>query len=453
MQRIGAWSEASKNKLADLLFSTDKGIGLSMWRFNIGGGINRDSIRGRWQTVETFEVAQGKYDWTRQASERWFARAAHERGVPYLLGFVNSPPGRMTRNGLTNLADDETSTTNLKPGFEKQYATYLCDILEHFLNALEPERLTFNYVSPVNEPQIDWQGGKQEGNRASNEDIRKIIVALHDEIAARKLDVKIRAPESNTVPGLWQLDENASQRWGAKYGDYLDALLGDPKIARMLDNTLCYHDYSSYEAPDVEADHQILGDKRLNYPDCDLWMSEVCILSRERDLSMEMALQIAKLIHADLVLSGASAWNWWLALSGGDYKDGLLYTDWRAPRDPESIIESKTFWAMGNFSRFIRPGMQRVELKGDQHSFDGLLGSAYVDAKSNKLVLVYINVTNEPQKISWTFKQGDKRAPLPQNFTPYVTSGDQSLQAGPTISSQSAEVPARSVVTFVSNNP
>jgi len=40
MQKIGVWSEASKNKIADLLFDQEKGIGLSLWRFNIGGGTN-----------------------------------------------------------------------------------------------------------------------------------------------------------------------------------------------------------------------------------------------------------------------------------------------------------------------------------------------------------------------------------------------------------------------------
>src|SRR5690606_18413605 len=43
---IGKWADIEKkNRVADLLFSTDtlsdgspKGIGLSLWRFNIGGG-------------------------------------------------------------------------------------------------------------------------------------------------------------------------------------------------------------------------------------------------------------------------------------------------------------------------------------------------------------------------------------------------------------------------------
>ena len=40
MQKIGAWALPQKERVADLLFSVDKGIGLSAWRFNIGGGTN-----------------------------------------------------------------------------------------------------------------------------------------------------------------------------------------------------------------------------------------------------------------------------------------------------------------------------------------------------------------------------------------------------------------------------
>ncbi len=45
MQFIGLWPEEKQNQVADWLFSTEndangqpKGIGLSLWRFNVGAG-------------------------------------------------------------------------------------------------------------------------------------------------------------------------------------------------------------------------------------------------------------------------------------------------------------------------------------------------------------------------------------------------------------------------------
>jgi hypothetical protein len=333
---------------------------------------------------------------------------------------------------------------------EKQYATYLCDIVEHFGNAPEQERLIFNYLSPVNEPEIAWEAGNnQEGSRASNDDIKRILRVLHDEIAARKLDVKIRALEANSVHHLYQPATAESQRWGSAYGDYLRVFCGDTAVAPLFDGVMCYHDYSSFRGRSVEEDHARLGQAMSKYPDFKLWMSEVCILEHRRDLGMSMALDVAKLIHSDLVLSSASAWHWWLAVSSGDYKDGLIYTDWRHPGDEASIIESKSLWALGNFSRFIRPGFVRIELTGDHHSFDGLLGSAYMDPKNGKLVLVYINVTNQPQHVIWVFKNGS--AKTPHRFTPWVTKGDENLKANPVVNQdEGIELPPRSVVTLIS---
>jgi len=105
MQKIGEWYTPQKERVADLLFSVNKGIGLSAWRFNIGAGINRTTISHPWRTAETFETGAGQYDWTSQGNERWFLQAAKERGVEQFIAFVNSPPARMTRNGYTNCTD------------------------------------------------------------------------------------------------------------------------------------------------------------------------------------------------------------------------------------------------------------------------------------------------------------------------------------------------------------
>ena len=112
MQKIGGWSPSNRDRVADLLFSQTNGIGLSCWRFNVGGGII-SKITNPWRTAETFEIAPRQYDWTRQRNEQWFLQAAKRRGVPQFLAFVNSPPARLTRNGLT-FCDRDTSTTNLR---------------------------------------------------------------------------------------------------------------------------------------------------------------------------------------------------------------------------------------------------------------------------------------------------------------------------------------------------
>ena len=205
MQKIGDWIDPQKERVADLLFSVDKGIGLSAWRFNIGGGLNFSTIQHPWRTVETFETAEGEYDWTRQEEERWFLQAAMERGVDQFIAFVNSPPGRMTRNGFTNCTNG-LGSTNLKEGFENQFAVYLVDILTHFRDEWKIE---FDYISPINEPQWEWnENSNQEGNRAANPDIKNIILALDSELKSQNVNTKILAIENGDLESWYTEKEN-----------------------------------------------------------------------------------------------------------------------------------------------------------------------------------------------------------------------------------------------------
>ncbi|MGQ9739320.1 MAG: glycoside hydrolase, partial [Armatimonadota bacterium] len=77
------WSEENKNRLADLLFSREEGIGLSLWRFNIGaGGALTDQLWAPWRGAEVFKADErAEYDWSKHAGQQWFLRAAQKRGV------------------------------------------------------------------------------------------------------------------------------------------------------------------------------------------------------------------------------------------------------------------------------------------------------------------------------------------------------------------------------------
>ena len=458
MQKVGTWSLPNRNRMADLLFSQTAGIGLSCWRFNIGGGIT-DKISNAWRTAETFEIAEGKYDWTRQAPERWFLGAAKARGVPQFLAFVNSPPGRMTRTGIT-YGQPGQDTTNLKSGFEGQYARYLVDILEHFrTNPDRSERIAFDYLSPVNEPNVEWNGKSQEGSRAANDDIKAMLRALDAEIKKRKCPTEITGIEVSGLPPLTSVVARMSKTYGAKYGEYVDDFLGDKAISGMLNHRLLFHDYGSDLLKGQLVENREAARKKFDqYPGWKPWMSEYCVMSGSegkggngRDLTMNTALDVARIIHLDLTLVGVTAWQWWTAVSPVNYKDGLIFTDWKKPGDSESIIPARLLWALGNYSRFVRPGMRRVELLGTGHNIRGLMGSAYKHEKARRVVAVYVNMGTEPRTVQLDFGLG-KRGWRLKSITPYITSdrdGDE-LKAYPVIASGGPiEVPARSVTTLV----
>jgi O-glycosyl hydrolase len=451
IQKVGAeWSETNKNKIADLLFSTNTGIGLSGWRFNLGAGINHQTIRDDWRTTESFETAPGKYDWTRQAGQRWFLRAAKAHGVNQFFATAYSPPLRLTKNGLSNLGHDASSTTNLKPGTENDFAKYLSDIIAHFRDNPDlTEQINFNFVLPVNEPQWEWQHG-QEGCRYSNADLKNVYTVLHSRLVADGLKTKILGPESGSIPDMYAFDQAARDRWHNGYGNYLNWICGVPAVAACFGGVISYHSYWSDAMPGkLVSDREQLGKAFKHFPGWKIWQSEYCIMEPGRDLGMDTALRVARIIHCDLTLVNASSWQWWLAVANEDFKSGLIYTDYQKPGDAETIYESKLLWTLGNFSRFIRPGMVRVELSGPQ-DVQGLLASAYFNEPDKTAALVFVNCAYEAKNVRLRFA---KSSDAERIFTTYITADEKNLEPGQKIIGKNIfTVPARSVVTLVSES-
>jgi len=105
------WPETTKKRMAELLFSKafDKdgnpmGIGLSAWRFNIGGGTaeqgDSSGISSAVKRVECFLSPDGKYNWNKQSGYIWFVKQAAAYGVENLIAFSNTPPVQFNKNGL-----------------------------------------------------------------------------------------------------------------------------------------------------------------------------------------------------------------------------------------------------------------------------------------------------------------------------------------------------------------
>lgn len=344
-QNLGTWSSPSRNRVAQLLFSRSQGIGLSQYRYNIGGGID-ESITDPWRTAETFETGPGQYDWDRDAAARWFLQAAKEHGVEDFVAFVNSPPRRLTANGHTY---GDPGTSNLPTENYAEFTQYLLDVVRRFR---DEEGIAFRFVSPINEPQWGWDAPGQEGCHYEPEEVRELVRIVLDGFGTSDLDTLVSAPESGEYKALYSEQ------------DYVGLLLGDEEIASGL-GELATHSYWSTDEQRVQA-----AERMRQHPDHHLTMTEWCEMVGGRDAGMDSALVLARTIHSDLTIAGAVAWQLWIAVSRYDYHDGLIYTDYVEPGDEESILETQKLWAMGNYSRFVRPGAERItaEVEAAQQS-------------------------------------------------------------------------------------
>jgi O-glycosyl hydrolase len=455
-QFVGKWPDVKKNAIADLLFSTEndaagkpKGIGLSLWRFNIGAGSAEQGatsgIGDEWRRAESFLKANGTYDWNSQQGQVWFANAAKQRGVQNLLVFPNSPPVSLTKNGKAFTSNAQAS--NLDSAKFSAYADYLVNVTEGLNNL----GLNVNYISPMNEPQWDWADGGQEGTPFFNNEIAQITTLLSQKIEEKGLDAKINIAECAQIDYLYSVGNKQGRSDQVKdfftqgSANYVGGL-------PHLDNAISGHSYfttSPYAA--MVSQRQQLASAVSQIQGLRYWMSEYCILGDNagdiegngRDLGISPALYLAKVIHSDLTVANATAWHWWIAISGYNYKDGLVYVD--KNNTDGNYYESKMLWAMGNYSRFIRPGYKRVKISSSQGDLQSqsFLYSAYKDPSTAKLVTVVINTAPEDKVFSL-----QNNGTALTNLKLYITSAQKNLEPA-TVTDGKVTVPSRSVVTIL----
>lgn len=458
IQFVGNWPEDKKNAIADLLFSSEmdntgnpKGIGLSLWRFNMGAGSaqqgDQSGIGDEWRRAESFLDPDGSYNWNRQAGQQWFMQAAKERGVDKILAFHNSPPVQFTKNGKAYAFNGQS---NLAADQYNNFANYIANVIK----GLGDKGIEIDYISPVNEPQWDWSGG-QEGTPLWNEEIAGIVRSLNSALETNGLDTHIDITEAGKINYLYTTADKPGRGNHAEvfFNPNSPHYVGD---LSKVSNALSGHSYFT-TSPFSEAVsmRKLLADEIAAIEGLKFWMSEYCILGDNageiegngRDLGIDPALYVARVIHNDLAIANAAAWHWWLAVSPYNYKDGLIYIDNNKANG--NFYESKILWALGNYSRFIRPGAQRIDVQSADlnETKASFLVSAYRHPVDNQLVSVIVNSGSKAVEV--TMDYGGIQL---GNVQMYSTSKDENLRKNSEVSGgNSFTVAPRSITTLVGN--
>lgn len=470
-QYLGEWQDAKREQMADWLFSTEvdkkgnpKGIGLSLWRFNIGSGSHEagdnSGVISDWRRTECMLNEDGTWDFSKQAGQRWFIEAARKRGVKYTLGFSITAPYFMTINGMTR-ADKENPYANLKETEYKNYADFMVRVCKE---------LGIDYLSPINEPQWDWIVTRQEGMQATNRECSRLMFYIDEAIEEQDADVTVAFGEAADIRYLYRgqterpLRDNQINEIFAKDGVHSISEL------KHIEPVVTGHSYwSTWPLDTLVTTRTELRDAiKEKLPEgYNYWQTEYCPMEQNadnpnggggRDLGMDAALYIARIIHADLTLANATSWQSWTAFSDGDYKDGLIFVsdDFNTNTDRSirqetlktdgEFTDSKYLWALGNYSRFVRPGMVRVEIANSidntLEECNSVMASAYKDPKTGDMVVVAINFSKENSKVNLEV-DGFKKAKV------YETSDENSLSFLGNKKLNKYSLPARSITTFV----
>lgn len=464
------WEESKKGFIAEKLFSREfdeqgnpKGIGLSMWRVNLGAGTaeqgDNSGIEDITRRSECFLDDKGNYDWTnKQVGQQYFMKKAKEYGCESFVAFSNSPLTIYTRNGKGFANGDGNS--NLKGEHYGDYAEYLATVVKHF----KDNGYNFTHISPVNEPQYTWTSG-QEGTPWQNNEIKTLTVELDKSIKSRSLDTKILLSEAASWEYLYKSNGRATNQiyelFNSKSKNYIGNL---SSVAPIIGG----HSYWTHGNNTTTLNVRNEIKEAADLYDLKVYQTEWSMLGDaptdgtfpgyESASYIDIALFMSKLIHCDLVNAGVSSWSYWtsmdmerwghmnrfllLALS----PEGNPYGDITKSGD---VKDMANLWALGNYSLFVKPNYTRIALTGAAEMND-LLGSAYLSPDNTSLVAVYVNNSKASREIETTLSQFKGKA---ISVRKYVTSATKNLQRDITLSesdvSANITVDPRSVTTVV----
>lgn len=411
---LGGWKEASLGTLADQVADTAAGLGMTLFRYNIGGGDKPGHahmrVDGRVPGYKPTET--GPYAWRADSLQLRTLKALLARvRQPILEAFSNSPPWWMTKSGCVSGNTD--GSNNLKDDYYDDFAEYLTDVVKHLQDSLG---LEFRTLEPFNEPNSNWwkAEGTQEGCMFSRATQPKLIQETARCLKAKGLKgTGIAAADANSI---------------AEMAGNLQAYDSASLAALVQVNTHSYYG-SDADRRNLKSLAARAG-KRL-------WQSEAGPLNWPGGNQFAVAMWSAALIAKDLREMGAEAWIDWQVAGGGIW--GVI--DYNASAQTSKI--NKKGYAYAQFSRFIRPGS--VILGGG----DSNTVAAYRPA-TGSLILVAINSRAAAADFAFDLS---RFAALPASARAYRTSSTEDaapIAAIPLASGVlKGQLPASSITTFV----
>lgn len=424
-QIVGGWkdknenSEETRNIISRLLYSKTDGIGMDIYRYNIGGG-SAHSGNGEYsdfaRRTESFDADNGKYDFSRDENAVYMMHQAVRDGATEVILFVNSPIEKLTKNGWAHLRKRQAFRTNLSRKNYLPFAEYCLDVTEHFVK----QGLPVKYLSPINEPFWIWTGG-QEGCHYSPKQAGKVMLTFAREMKKRPALSKIR------LSGV----ENGDIRWFNK--SYTRNLLKYPEVRDCIDSVDIHSYFLHQPLPFFNNRISFLNRYRKwmdkNYPDIPVKMSEWTHMTGGKNPDMDSALEAVRVMIEDFTLLNVTSWQHWIACSHYDYHDGLIYLD----LEKKSFETTKRLYATGNFSKYIPLGAKRIDAACDDKDV-----ATVAFKKGSTTVLIAAN-----------FSGKEKEYILPHDSLAAITDSDNDLTEINARANEKFVITPLSVTTFV----
>ena len=461
---------------------------MSAYRYNVGASGDQDALAidpaGR--AVQSFMKTDGTYDWTRDGPGTYYLNAAKEADVSSITFFLNAQPSGLTSN-------HEACGSTLDSAAIAAYVAYIEKVVAYWVD----QGITIDYVSPMNEPDNDFQSCKgstctcgQEGMQVPVDTrsavFQQLRAALAASTSAGAQKVKIMGDETS------QITQQALKEYINSYHGFLDSSQGQGWLVDTLSgeyiDAISVHMYDFPDDPSLRNFKQLVINAsaaatppRSPPP---IKMTEISsfasapdthapwgwtgpdIMTSEYDPTMDSALDTARMIWQFMTLVNAESWDWWTAVStmlpcapstdptcpstyasGQGWNDALIYIDPAyATNQNYDFYLTKRFWVFKHFTTFVRPGAVRYDIPNESLPYAVVaMASLGTDATWNT---VFINRNTTAQTITLNLAgSGGKILGMTQTT---ATADWQSMPL-PTVSKADTvtiNLPARSVLSM-----
>jgi O-glycosyl hydrolase len=385
-----------------------------------------------------------------------------------IIGSCWSAPAAWKTNNST------TGGGHLLPEYYEQWATRIADYAsEHDLYAMSIGNETdFASCSPAQGTPCDPPlTDEYESMVYTGKELAEFVKVAGPILDERAPNTKVIAPEASLWIHVWSnLSPTNKANGGYDSSDPLNCNCYSNDINDATALASCDpkctedgYDYGHWLAKDEAAwnGFDILGvheyESQIGYP----WPADVTDGDRTKEIwqtemsgvmywpeqgpstDIDNGVAVARWIHSALTVGEASAWlHWFYESYFQNDNEGLAIVQ-------GSSTIAKRYYALGNYSRFIRPDVfHAVQMAGPSPA--NVMVSAY-KGDNDEVVIVAINETNGPVEIPIAITG----AAAPASMTPWVTSAQDNLIAKAPVAlaagTLTASLGAKTITSFVSD--
>jgi len=404
-----AWTRLPSNsetaeKIVKLLFSKTEGVGFSIlrnripFRERLNGDIDpnvNDGFVVR-KSDNTYDYTENS-DGTKTFNLNWNSwdlsstknliekiKSLGEDGPEKLT--IMSAPWTTPNNRVTRWKEDITNTrTNytmnwslpdrwgrLRKDKYEDYADLLADYVKNFESNMGAP---LSVLSIQNEPNwyADWETTYWNG-----ENLRDFIVTISKRfpmkgVTAGEGGINIMMPEF--------------ENFNINFNEMIKPSLDNPESEKIITH-IALHQYNATSDSSTFAGAREFP--KITESGKRFWQTEVSGSGSAlpSGSGIDNALFYARMIHWDMTLSQTNAflyWWLWTINNDSDFSGSLIKVE------KDKIIAADRLYAMGQYSRFIRPGWRRIDC--DTSPRGGIYLSAYKNPNSKEIAIVIINET------------------------------------------------------------